>query len=188
MGVWAGKNRKWLWTAVLVILAFGLGLGWRWVQGSPRYALYQIGAALKNRDVDRFVLYVDLDSILNKQVAGSVSALLKATAADHPVGKWLGLLGEFKITLDPGAQSGLGALVRRELEAYLRDPAHPTLPSSFLLLSIAEFHTRGDVSLVTLKYEQERLRMAMKKTDGLWRIIELNPEDTQQLIKTYLMK
>jgi hypothetical protein len=113
---------------------------------------------------------------------------LKSAAADHSVGKWLGSLGEFKIALTPGSQSGLSALVRRELEAYLKDPRQPTLPSSFLLLSVAEFHTRGDVSLVTLKYERDRLRMAMKKTEGLWRVVELNPEDTQRLIKAYLLK
>ncbi|MBI5585218.1 MAG: DUF2939 domain-containing protein [Deltaproteobacteria bacterium] len=183
-----GKNRKTVLIALLIILAFALGLGWRWVQGTPRYALYQIGAALKNRDVARLLMHVDLDSILKQQVAESVSNLLKSTASDHPLGKWLGAIGEFKITLAPGAQSGLSALVRRELEAYLTDPGHPTLPSSFLLLSLAEFHTRGDVSLITLKYEQDQLRLALKKTDGLWRVVELNPEDTQRLIKTYLLK
>ena len=60
--------------------------------------------------------------------------------------------------------------------------------TSFLLLWAAEFHTRGNVSLVTLKHEQDHLRLAMKKTEGPWRVVELNPEDTQRLIKTYLLK
>ena len=29
--------------------------------------------------------------------------------------------------------------------------------------------------------------MGMKKQEGLWRVMELNPEDTQKLIKTYLL-
>lgn len=41
------KNRKVFIIILVVILAFGAGLGWRWVQGTPYYALYQIGAGLK---------------------------------------------------------------------------------------------------------------------------------------------
>jgi hypothetical protein len=187
MGTFWGKNGKGIWIAVLTILAFALGLGGRWVQGTPHYALYQIGAALKNRDTDRFLTYVDLDSILKQQVAESVSNLLNSAAADNRLGQILGSIGGFKITLTPGTQAGLTELVRNELTAYLKNPDRPTLPSAFLLVSLADFNTRGDLSLVTLKYEKDRLRLAMKKTEGLWRVVELNPEDTQRLIQTYLL-
>jgi hypothetical protein len=188
METFLGIKRKALWIAVLILLAFGLGLGWRWVEGTPHYALYQIGAALKNRDTEHLLTYVDLDGILKQQVAESLSSLLKSAASANRLGPLLGALGDVKITVTPGAQAGLSALVRKELEAYLTDPARPALPSAFLLLWAAEFHTRGDVSLVTLKHEKDRLRLAMKKTEGLWRVVELNPEDTQRLIQTYLLK
>ncbi len=40
---------------------------------------------------------------------------------------------------------------------------------------------------MTLKKDQDQLRMGMQKQEGIWRVKELNPEDTQRLIKTYLL-
>jgi hypothetical protein len=172
---------------LLIGLAFALGLTWRWIEGTPQYTLYRIGASLKNRDIETFLLYVDLDNILKQQVAESFSALFKASNSDNPLGKLLEPLGEFKITLIPGVQNGLAGLARQELERYLKNQNNPTLPSAFLLLSVAQFNTREGLSLVTLKNEGDQLRMAMRKTAGTWRVIEFNPEDTQRLIRKYLL-
>ena len=182
------KNKKAIGIFLIIVLAFSLGLGWRWLEGTPHYALYKIGASLKNREADTFLVYVDLDSILQKQAAESVSTLLKSAASDKLLGKIIGSMGEFKITLNPGTQAGLTSLVREELKKYLRNPDNPTLPSAFLLLSVARFNTRGDQSLVTLKKDKDQLRLAMSRSGGIWRVVELNPEDTQRLIKTYLLK
>jgi hypothetical protein len=172
---------------LLIGLAFALGLTWRWMEGTPQYTLYRIGSSLKNRDFETFLLYVDLDNILQHQVADSFSTLFKSSTSDSPLGKLLGPLGEFKITLIPGSQNGLAALARQELANYLKNPNNPTLPSAFLLFSVAQFNTRDDLSLVTLKKEGDQLRMAMRKTGGTWRVMEFNPEDTQRLIRKYLL-
>ena len=172
---------------LLIGLAFALGLTWRWIEGTPHYALYRIGSSLKNRDIQTFLVYVDLENILKQQVAESFSTLFKASTSDSPLGKLLGPLGEFNITLIPGVQSGLAVLAEQELEKYLRNQNNPTLPSAFLLLSVAQFNTRDDLSLVLLKKDNDQLRMAMRKTAGTWRVIEFNPEDTQRLIKKYLL-
>jgi hypothetical protein len=181
------KYKRSITILLLVGLAFGLGLTWRWLEGTPQYALYRIGSSLKNRDFETLLLYIDLDSILKQQVADSFSTLFKSSNSDSPLGKLLGPLGEVSITLIPGVQSGLSGLARQELEKYLKNPNNPTLPSAFLLLSAAQFNTRDDLSLVTLKNEGDQLRMAMRKTGGTWRVIEFNPEDTQRLIKKYLL-
>jgi hypothetical protein len=121
-------------------------------------------------------------------VAESFSALFKRSAANNPLGKYLGPLGEINITLLPGVHAGLTALVRQELDNYLKNPNNPTLPSAFFLLSLASFNTRDDLSLVLLKKDNDRLRLAMRKTTGTWRVIEFNPEDTRQLISKYLLQ
>jgi len=183
-------NKKYKRTIIILLLiglAFALGLTWRWMEGTPQYTLYRIGSSLKNRDFETFLLYVDLDNILKQQVADSFSTLFKASNSDSPLGKLLGPLGEVKITLIPGVQDGLAVLARQELEKYLKNPNNPTLPSAFLLLSVAQFNTRDDLSLVTLKKDEDQLRMAMRKAAGTWRVIEFNPEDTQRLIKKYLL-
>jgi hypothetical protein len=182
------KYKRAITILLLIGLAFALGLTWRWMEGTPQYTLYRIGSSLKNRDFETFLLYVDLDNILKQQVAESFSALFKASNSDGPLGKLLGPLGGIKITLIPGDQNGLAGLARQELENYLKDQNNPTLPSAFLLLSVAQFNTRDDLSLVTLKKDSDQLRMAMRKTAGTWRVIEFNPEDTQRLIKKYLLQ
>ncbi len=181
------KNRTILIIVIVIALAFGAGLLWRWVQGTPYYALYQIGAGLKNRDLNTFLTYVDVESILNQQASESISTLLSSLTASNPVGKITGPLGEIKIKITPEANKGLSNLAIRQLQNYLENPENPTLPSSFLLLTLAQFNVKQDYTLVTLKKDKDQLRMGMQKQEGIWRVKELNPEDTQRLIKTYLL-
>jgi hypothetical protein len=181
------KYKRLLAVVLLLGLAFALGLTWRWIEGTPQYALYRIGASLKNRDIDTLLVYFDLDAILKQQGSAPFSALFKGSNANNPLDKLLGSLGEVKITLIPGVQAGLTGLVRQELEKYLKNKNNPTLPSAFLLLSLASFNTREDLSLILLKKDNDQLRMAMRRTAGTWRVIEFNPEDTRQLIKKYLV-
>jgi len=182
------KNKQNTIAIILVIaLAFGAGLFWRWVQGTPYYALYQIGAGLKNRDLNTLLAYVDMESILGQQVSESISKLLSPLTSSGSLGKITGPLGEIKIKLSPEANKGLSRLALEQLRAYLENPKNATLPSSFLILSLAQFKIKQDYALVILKLEKDQLRMGMRKKDGTWRVVELNPEDTQRLIKTYLL-
>ena len=181
------KTNRTIVIAVLIIfLAFGAGLLWRWIQGTPYYALYQIGASLKNRDLNTFLTYVDVESILNQQVSGSISTLLSSLTNSNSIGKIAGNLGEIKIQLNPEANKGLSKIAIQQLQNYIENPKNPTLPSSFLLFTLADFKVKQDDALVTLKKDQDQLRMGMRRQEGIWRVVELNPEDTQRLIKTYL--
>ena len=180
-------NRTIVITILIICLAFGAGLLWRWVQGTPYYALYQIGAGLKNRDLNTILTYVDLESILDQQVSGVVSSLLSTLNVPAPAGNITSPLGEIKIQLTPETNKGLSKLAVQQLQKYLEDPKNSTLPSSFMLLALADFKVKQGYALVTLKKDKDQLRMGMRKQEGLWRVEELNPEDTQRLIKTYLL-
>ncbi len=180
-------NRNIILIVLVVLLAFGAGLFWRWVQGTPYYALYQIGAGLKNRDLNTFLTYVDVESILSQQASGSLPSLLSSLNASGSLGKIAGPLDGIKIQLTPEINKGLSNLVIQQLRDYLENPKNPTLPSSFLLISRAHFKVKQDYALVTLAYKKDQLRMGMRKQEGTWRVVELNPEDTQRLIKTYLL-
>jgi hypothetical protein len=181
------KNRNIILIVFIVCLAFGTGLFWRWVQGTPYYSLYQIGAGLKNRDLNTFLTYVDLESILNQQVSGSLSSLLSSLNSSGSLGKIAETLGDIKIQLTPEINQGLSTLITQLLRDYLENPKNSTLPSSFLLLSLGQVKVKQDNALVTLQYGKDQLRMGMRKQEGIWRVVELNPEDTQRLIKTYLL-
>ena len=180
-------NRNIILIALIILIAFGAGLGWRWVQGTPYYALYQIGAGLKNRDLNTFLTYVDVESILSQQVSGSLPSLLSSLNASGSLGKIAGPLGGIKVQLTPEINKGLSNVVIQQLRDYLENPKNPTLPSSFLLISRAHFKVKQDYALVTLTYKKDQLRMGMRKQEGTWRVVELSPEDTQRLIKTYLL-
>jgi hypothetical protein len=181
------KNKNTIIIVLVVVLAFGAGLGWRWLQGTPYYALYQIGAGLKNRDLSRVLTYVDLESVLNQQISGPLSNILSSLTASGPLGKIAGPLGGIKIQLTPEVNKGLSNLVVGYLREYLENKNNATLPSSFLLLTLAHFQVKQDHALVTLKHDQDQLRLGFKKQEGIWRVVNLNPEDTQRLIKTYLL-
>jgi hypothetical protein len=180
-------NRTILIAVLITTLAFGAGLSWRWVQGTPYYALYQIGAGLKNRNLNTFLTYVDVESILHQQASESISTYLSSLVASKTVGKFAGPLGEIKIKLTPEGNKSLSRLAIQQLQNYLKNLKNPTLSSSFMLLALAEVNVKKDYALVTLKKDKDQLRMGMQKQEGLWRVKELNPEDTQNLIKTYLL-
>jgi hypothetical protein len=181
------KNRSVFIIAIVVFLAFSAGLAWRWVQGTPYYAMYQIGAGLKNRDLNTVLTYIDLDSVLNQQVSGTLSALLSNLASSSPLAKMTGPLGEIKIQLTPGMNQGLKELAAGYARRYLENTQNPTLPSSFFLLYLAHFEIKEDSALVTLKYEKDQLRLGLRKQEGIWRVVEINAEDAQRLVKTYLL-
>jgi hypothetical protein len=181
------KNKKTILVIIIVILAFGAGLTWRWIQQTPYFALYQIGAGLKNRDLNTVLTYVDLESILNQQISGTLSGLLSSLAASSPLGKISGQAGEIKIQITPESNKGLKGLVLPFLQHYLENPQNPTLPSSFALVYLAQVKVKDDNALVTLMSEKDQLRLGMHNQAGVWRIVEINSEDAQRLIKTYLI-
>jgi hypothetical protein len=180
-------NRTILIAVLITALAFGAGLSWRWVQGTPYYALYQIGAGLKNRNLSTFLTYVDVESILHQQASESISTYLSSLVASKTVGQFAGPLGEIKIKLTPEGNKSLSRLAIQQLQNYLKNPENPTLSSSFMLLALAGVKVKKDYALVTLRKDKDQLRMGMQKQEGLWRVKEINPEDTQNLIKTYLL-
>jgi hypothetical protein len=181
------KNRTILVAIVIICLAFVAGLSWRWVQGTPYYCLYQIGAGLKDRDLNTVLAYVDLESVLSQQLSGPVSKLLASPTASGSLGKIAGSSGEIKIQLTPELNKSLSRLAANQLRIYLENPKNTTLPSSFLLLSLAKFKVEKDVAQVTLKYKKDQLRMQMRRQEGFWRVVELEPDDTLKLIKTYIL-
>jgi hypothetical protein len=151
-------KRNTLLIIIVIGLAFGAGLSWRWVQGTPYYALYQIGAGLKNRDIQTFLIYVDVDSILNQQLSGSISRLLSSLTTET-LNKVAGPWGEIKIKITPEENKSLSQLAVRQLQKYLENKNNPTLPSSFTLLFLAKFTIKQDYALVTLKKDRDQLRM-----------------------------
>ena len=159
-------NRNIILIVLVVFIAFGAGLAWRWVQGTPYYALYQIGAGLKNRDLNTFLTYVDVESILSQQVSGSLTSLLSSLNESSSLGKIAGPLGGIKVQLTPEINKGLSNVVIQQLRDYLENPKNPTLPSSFLLISRAHFKVKQDYALVTLTYKKDQLRMGYAKTGG----------------------
>lgn len=172
------KNRTLIFAALAVSLSFGAGLFWRWVQGTPHYALYQIGAALKERRVEGLLPYLDLQGILNRQLSATLSAVLTENFPQRG--------GGVEIRLSPESDRVAAELVVKSLKKYLADPKNPSLPSSFALLIAADISSKEDYALVTLKKDGERMRLGMKREEGTWRVVELNHEDVQRLIKRYL--
>ena len=182
------KNRTILLGVIIICLAFGLGLSWRWIQNSPYYSLYQIGAALKNRDTNSLLIYVDLESILNQQMPGTLSTLLPSFKLPSALGNISGTLAGLNIKLSPEMNKGLQSLISQNLREYLENPKNPTLSSSFLLLSGAKVKINGDNALVALQHEKDQLRLGMKNQEGIWRIVDLNSEDIRRLLATYPLK
>lgn len=173
--------RRW-WVALLLLAVGGLAFWAAWgLLDGPRYALYQIGKAIHDRQPRLFLAYVDVERIAR----GQKDELLTAFTGQR----------------SPEEQSRIGQVVealmgpitqelRRQVAARVADPDRENLPSSFSLVLAANVTQKDDVALVVLSEPSSghrlRLGMARHPDAGHWQVVEINSQDLRRLLADFL--
>jgi len=173
-------RRWWLWVLLAALAAGAFWFTHGFLSG-PRYALYQIGKAIHDREPRLFLAYVDIDSILRGQKETFIDMVAPKGQDNERRSIVRGLAGAF-----------MGAAVdqaRYEVAKAVKDPERENLPSSWTLVFAANVTTNGNYALVVLSEPSEgrRLRMGMqKKEGGPWRVVSLDSRDLKTLAKEFL--
>jgi hypothetical protein len=157
--------------------------GTHYILDGPRWALYQIGRAINNHDPRLFLSYVDVDSIVLNQKDIIVEMVVPRERNDDNTRKMVqGLVGAF--------MGPLTDQLKVRIIKAVEDPERQDLPSSLTLAVAASVAVNGEYALVVLvdPEKKRRLRMGMRRTDGQWRVVDLNSQDLKRLAEEYLQQ
>ncbi|MCB2226593.1 MAG: DUF2939 domain-containing protein [Desulfarculaceae bacterium] len=173
-------RRWWLWVILAALASSAFWLTHGFLSG-PRYALYQIGKAIHDREPRLFLAYVDIDSVLRGQKDFFVDMVAPKGEDEQRRSIIRGLAGAF-----------MGAAVdqaRYEVSKAIKDPNRQNLPSSWTLVFAANVTTNRNYALVVLSEpgQGRRLRLGMHQKEGEhWRVVSIDSRDLKALGKEFL--
>lgn len=150
-------------TIALFLIIFFL-LGFFLITKTPRYSLYQIGRSVKQRDYEKFVKYVDIDSLIDNLVNSSTSDVDTSNA------------GIFS-SLIPSLMESAKTTMKSQIRTYLEDGTLINGPFGQFTTSEIVFKTKinktGKTAEVTITADSE-IKLSMHKTEGIWRLSSIN--------------
>lgn len=174
-------RRWWLWI-LLAFLATGAFYATHTFLNGPRWALYQIGKAIHDREPRLFLAHVDIDRILAGQKDAIVDMVAPQGRRDDDTRSLVrGLVNAFMAPLSD-------QLAAQAVKA-IKDPDRENLPSSWTLVFAANVTRNGDYALVVLSdpTKGRRMRLGMEKREGRpWQVVDINSNDLKKLAKEFL--
>ncbi|MBU4566557.1 MAG: DUF2939 domain-containing protein [Desulfarculus sp.] len=174
-------RRWWLWV-ILAFLASGAFYATHSFLSGPRWALYQIGKSIHDREPRVFLAYVDIERILGGQKETIVDMVAPKGRRDDDTRSLVrGLVGAF---MAPLSDQLAGQVVKA-----INDPERENLPSSWTLVFAANVTRNGNYALVVLSdpSKGQRLRLGMeKRKNGPWQVVDIDSNDLKRLAKKYL--
>ena len=173
-------RRWWLWMLVAAVASGAFWATHDFLSG-PRYALYQIGKAIHDREPRLFLAYVDVEGILKGQKETFLNMVAPKGGDEQRRSIIRGLTNAFMGTITDQATY--------EVIKAIKDPERENLPSSWTLVFAARIKSNENYALVVLSEPQEgrRLRLGMhKKEGGPWRVVSIDSRDLKALAKEFL--
>ncbi|MCB2191638.1 MAG: DUF2939 domain-containing protein [Deltaproteobacteria bacterium] len=174
-------RRWWLWI-LLAFLATGAFYVTHSFLSGPRWALYQIGKAVHDREPRVFLAHVDIDRILQGQKDTIVDMVAPKDRRDDDTRNLVrGLVNAF--------MAPLSDQLAAQVVKAINDPDRENLPSSWTLVFAANVTRNGNYALVVLSDPQkgQRLRLGMEKRQNRpWQVVDINSNDLKRLAKKYL--
>lgn len=164
-----------------IVLAVAAFWGANSLLQGPRYALYQIGGALKDGDAGVFLAYVDVPRIIASQGQAQAKPAEndQANLEDNLRRAVQGVL-DVLVTSNPQAFNEQFALAMRQLRTE-------DLPSPWVIAWAANIQQSGDRALVVLADPNsgDRVRLGMLRQEGTWRVVHVDHRDVRMLLEKY---
>ncbi len=179
--------------AALMVLVAAVAAGyayWRWLN-SPRYALQQMVVALKTRNLDRLLFYLDLPSIathLSREAAEDLAQVLPGSPEPDAVERFgRRVLEKLARAIPAKAVEALTPILKSGVEKYLQNLSTAQILGLAAAVSTARIEQRGERATVIFadpkSGERFRFEMVRDPTDGVWRIAALRYEDLKRFLK-----
>ena len=186
-GAPATGNSKILAISIALVVAF-LAAGFYYFSGTPRYSLYKMSRAYKNRDSAEFHKYLDIDRIVDHLAKYAVEQALAEMEENQPTGDW-GRPGpqfdkELAMMMLPKMLEALKPQIRQQITELIENGNDDRKGSPLLGSTLADIQTEGSIALVTVVNENtgQEIRFKMAQSpERYWKIVELDEESFQEL-------
>ena len=183
----ATGNSKILAISIALVVAF-LAAGFYYFSGTPRYSLYKMSRAYKNRDSAEFHKYLDIDRIVDHLAKYAVEQALAEMEENQPTGDW-GRPGpqfdkELAMMMLPKMLEALKPQIRQQITELIENGHDDRKGSPLLGSTLADIQTEGSIALVTVVNENtgQEIRFKMAQSpERYWKIVELDEESFQEL-------
>ncbi|MCG6983350.1 MAG: DUF2939 domain-containing protein [Deltaproteobacteria bacterium] len=183
----ATGNSKILAISIALVVAF-LAAGFYYFSGTPRYSLYKMSRAYKNRDSAEFHKYLDIDRIVDHLAKYAVEQALAEMEENQPTGDW-GRPGpqfdkELAMMMLPKMLEALKPQIRQQITELIESGNDDRKGSPLLGSTLADIQTEGSIALVTVVNEHtgQEIRFKMAQSpERYWKIVELDEESFQEL-------
>jgi hypothetical protein len=175
-------------TITVALLVVVLACGFYYFTGTPRYSLYKLGRAVKNRDSAEFHKYMDVDRIVDHLATFFVEQFVEEMERDQSTTAWQidgqVIDKEFAMMMVPKMMESMKPQIKQELTRLIEDTDEEMEGSPLLGATLADIETRGSLALVTVVHEDtgKEIRFKMVKSpDRYWRIVEIDVESFEAL-------
>jgi hypothetical protein len=180
-------NFKLLTLSVALLVVF-LVIGFYYFSGTPRYSLYKIGRAVKNRDSGEFHKYVDVDRIVDHVAKFAVEQAVAEMEKNQPIDDW-GRAGqefdkELAVMMLSNMIEAMKPQIRQKITEFIENTDEEMEGSPLLGATLAGVEIKGSLALVTVENEDtgEEIRFKMVKSpDRYWKIVEIDLESFERL-------
>ena len=183
----ATGNSKILAISIALVVAF-LAAGFYYFSGTPRYSLYKMSRAYKNRDSAEFHKYLDIDRIVDHLAKYAVEQALAEMEQGQTTGDWgranPGVDKELAMMMLPTMMAALKPQIKQAITDFIENPDRNNEGSPLFEATLAEIETTGSTSMVTLIHEEtgQEIRFKMAQSpERYWRIVELDFESFEAL-------
>jgi hypothetical protein len=183
----APRNYKFLAISIALVVAC-LAAGFYYFSGTPRYSLYKMSRAYKNRDSAEFHKYLDIDRIVDHLAKYAVEQALAEMEKAEPTGDWgranPAVDKELAMMMLPKMLEALKPQFRQQITEIIENGNDEREGSPLLGSTLAEVQTEGSTALVTVVNEKtgQEIRFKMAQSpERYWRIVELDIESFQAL-------
>jgi len=167
----------------LLILVAVIILGWSgyyYWQGTPRYSLYQMAKAIKNNDPQTFLVYIDMDQVLEGLVAEPFEEMRRKFSpnADSKAPPQKESFRRNKRL--QGIISQLAQVLKPELEQQLiraiQDIEQKDRISPFSFAFLSQVREEGNKAQVTVRApKDETYQFTMERMpEKVWKVIKLD--------------
>jgi len=181
------RSFKLLTISVALLVVF-LVIGFYYFSGTPRYSLYKIGQAVKNRDSGEFHKYVDVDRIVDHVAKFAVEQAVAEMEKNQPIDDW-GRTGqefdkELAVMMLSNMIEAMKPQIRQKITEFIENPVEEMEGSPLLGATLAGIEIKGSLALVTVENEDtgEEIRFKMVKSpDRYWKIVEIDLESFERL-------
>jgi hypothetical protein len=176
-------GRRFLVYGVVFFAIILTGTGFlHYLQGTPRYSLYQMGKAIRDHDSERFGTFLDIDKIVDGLVKSTVKEVEDNVSQHEPSGspsqdeKIARRERDLVTTLMPQVAKALKPILKKQIHIAVEQIGRKNNVSPLGICILSEVEKKGEVAEVRVKAGKKKIyHFTMERTpQRLWKVVNID--------------